>query len=88
MTVRELLMNESNQGLVPKESKDTKEARYNRDKEYYLLGYSDADSGLSRDSSVHCNSKESSASQQRDNDCYNMGFSSGENYKQNTGEIQ
>ena len=61
-------MYEFNPTLIPKEKKENTDARYNRDREFFLQGQSDAELGLSRDSSV----------KSRDGKCYNMGYSTGE----------
>ena len=61
-------MAEFNVTLIPKEKKENTDARYNKDKEQYLLGKSDAIKKLPRRSGV----------KSRDNQCYNMGYSTGE----------
>lgn len=53
--------------IIPKETKETKDAVYSRDRSMYMQGEDDALGELPRDNSV----------QSRDRHCYDMGYSSG-----------
>lgn len=61
-------MNTFGMDILPQQTQQSSDAKYNRDKECYLAGKADRQQELPRAGGVY-------SSNQRDVDCYNMGYS-------------